>query len=187
MVVIFSGTIFALMVIELWGKFADKYGSYRLIGVLSLLLPIVPFLWILNDNPFYLIFVPSLISGISWAGLHLAENNFIYDNVRPQKRGLAISYYNMFWGAGVFLGAMTGAILIKFLKLNWIEPIIAIFIISGILEMAVYFWGIPKMWERKHKSKLNSNFWKEFLFKQAKPTFHEEIHEIMSIRKYLRE
>ena len=187
MIIIFSGTIFSLIILGFWGKFTDKYGNYKLICIISILLPITPFLWILNESPIYLIFVPSLINGISWAGLHLAEGNFIYDNVTQQKRGLAISYYNMFWGLGVFLGAATGAILIKFLKLNTIEPIIAIFIIGGLARIIVVFFFLPKIKEIRKKRKFHgSRTFKNIILKQAGPTLYHEFHEIMSIRKYLK-
>jgi MFS family permease len=81
-IIIFSGTIFSLITLELWGKLADRYGNYRVLCMISIIIPIVPILWILNTSVISLILVPSLLSGISWAGLHLAERNFIYDNVR---------------------------------------------------------------------------------------------------------
>ena len=152
-----------------------------------IIIPIVPILWILNTSVIYLILVPSLLNGISWAGLHLAERNFIYDNVNPQKRGLAISYYNMFWGVGVFLGAGLGAILIKFLEISIVEPIIAIFIIGSILRMIAVSWWIPKIKEIKKRRKIKS--FKEIedvILKEARPTILEEVHEIMSIRKYIK-
>jgi len=103
---------------------------------------------------FYLIFIPSALSGIAWAGIHLSETNFIYDNVSYQKRGLAISYYNMFWGIGLFLGASLGALLIKILDTNFIQPIILIFIIGALARAASVIWGLPKIKEiKKQKNK----------------------------------
>ncbi len=94
MIIIFIGTGTSLFTIELWGKFLDKYGTYRTLCISSSLLVITPILWILHPSIIYLVFIPSTISGIAWAGMHLAEQNFVYENVRSQKRGLAISYYN---------------------------------------------------------------------------------------------
>ncbi len=186
MIIIFSGTVFSLAVLGLWGKFADRYGNYRVLCITSILIPIVPILWILNHSPIYLIFVASLINGVAWAGFHLAERNFIYDNISPQKRGLAISYYNMFWGIGIFLGAGVGAILIKFLTISFIEPIIAIFLFGSILRMIVVFWWLPKIKEiRKTKKFDATKVIKDIILKQAKPTLLEEAHEIASIKEYI--
>jgi len=186
-IIILSGAIFSLFVLELWGKFADKYGNYTVLGITCILIPIIPILWVLFPYPIYLILVPSLIGGISWAGFNLAAGNFIYDNVHQQKRGLAISYYNMLTGIGVFLGAGIGAILIKFLTLSLTRSIFIIFIIGSIARMMVVFWGLPKIKETRKKRRFNSSkALKNIVFKHGKQTLREEAHEIMSIKEYLR-
>ncbi len=186
MVIIFSGTIFSLIVLELWGKFADRYGNYRTLCISTLIIPFIPILWVLNSNIFYLIFIPSALSGIAWAGIHLSETNFIYDNVSYQKRGLAISYYNMFWGIGLFLGASLGALLIKILDTNFIQPIILIFIIGALARAASVIWGLPKIKEiKKTKKFTSSKAFKEIIMKEGAPTIHEEVNDIIHIKKYL--
>jgi MFS family permease len=129
--------------------------------------------------------VPSLIGGVSWAGFYLAATNFIYDNVRPQKRGFAVSYYNMLNGIGIAIGAGIGAILIKFLTVN--NPIVIIFFISGILRMVAVFFGIGHIKEIKKEKRLRPRAIKNILIKGAGPTLIEEVHEIMAIKDYLRE
>ncbi len=188
MVIILSSSVFALGVMELWGKFADKYGNCRVMGITSLLIPTIPILWTLSSSPIYLVLVPAIISGISWTGFNLAVGNFIYDNVGVQKRGLAVSYYNMTTGIGIFLGAGLGALLIKFINTSFIEPILLIFLIGGIARMIVVFIWIPKIKEIKKTEKFNGRkAFKNLIFKQAKPTLIEEAHEIVSLKKYLRE
>lgn len=186
MIIILAGTLFSLAVLELWGKFADKYGNYKVLYLTSILIPTIPILWILSPSPIYLILVPSLISGISWAGFNLTASNFIYDNVSPQKRGLASSYYNMLNGIGIFLGAGLGALLIKFLTISFIEPILMIFLIGAVARMIVVFIFLPKVKEiRKTKRLISSKALKNIILKEAGPTLHEEVHEIISIKKYL--
>jgi len=186
MIIIFAGTIFSLIVLELWGKFADRYGNYKTICIAAAITPFVPILWILNSNPFYLIFVPSALSGIAWAGIHLSEKNFIYDNISSQKRGLAVSYYNMFWGIGIFLGASLGALLIKIIHTDFIQPIILIFIIGGLARAISVIWWLPKIKEIKKTKKFKSSkAFKEIILKEAAPTIHEEVNEIIHIKRYL--
>ena len=185
MIIIFSGTIFSLILLGLWGKFADGYGNYKALCIATSLTPLIPILWILNSNLFYLIFIPSALSGISWAGIHLTEKNFIYDNISDQKRGLAVSYYNMFWGIGVFLGASLGALLIKILDTNFIEPIILIFIIGAVARGFSVMWWLPKIKEiKKTKKFTTSKAFKEIILKEAAPTINEEVNEIIHIKKY---
>jgi MFS family permease len=187
MIIIFAGTIFSLLVIELWGKFADKYGNYKVLALTSIFIPLIPLAWILSSNIIYLFFVPSIIGGMSWAGFNLAATNFIYDNVSSDKRGLAVSYYNMLVGIGVFLGAGTGALLIKFLNTTVIEPIVLIFLIGTVARMLVAFFGITKIKEIRQTKKLSKNTFKHLILKEAKPTLVEEAHQIMSIKDYLTE
>ncbi len=187
MIIILAGTFYSLLVLELLGKFSDQYGSYNMLAITTIFLPIVPILWILSPSPYYLLFVPVLVSGISWAGFHLAVRNFIYENVGQQKRGMAVSYFNLLNGIGIFLGAGVGAILIKFLDVSFIEPILLIFIIGGIARMfAVFFW-IPKIKDIKYPKKFNAKkAFKEIILKDSVSTLSEEVREIASIGKYFR-
>lgn len=187
MIVILAGTALSLIVLQLLGKFADRYGNYKLVEISSIIIIFIPILWILNPSPIYLVLVPAALNGIAWAGLHLSEGNFIYDNISPQKRGLAISYYNMFWGIGVFVGAGISAFLIKYLKTDFIEPLFAIFILGALARAIVVAFGIRKMREIRHKRKFRGiESIENLIFKEAKPTIHEEFHEIMHIGKYLK-
>ena len=182
-----AGTFLSLLLIELWGKFADKYGSYNTIKISSILMIFLPMLWVINPNPIYLIFVPSALSGVAWAGFHIAENNFIYDNVGPQKRGLAITYYNLFLGAGIFLGGLISAMLTQYLNTTWIEPIILIFIIASILRFFVVAFGIRKLKEIRHTKEFKGiQSIGHLVLKEAKPTIQEEFRQVMHIGKYLK-
>ncbi len=186
MIITLAGSIFSLVVLELWGKIADKYGNYRVMLLNAFLIPAIPILWILSPNPIYLVIFPSIIGGMAWAGFNLSAGNFIYDNVRQEKRGLAVSYCNMLIGMGTFLGAGLGALLIEFLKTSLIAPIIIIFIISGILRMVAVLFGLRRLKEVRKTSKFyGTKSLKNVIIKQAKPTLIEEAHQVMSIKKYM--
>jgi len=186
MVVLISEVVFSLLLVELWGKIADKYGNYRVLIITTLILPIAPILWILHPSPIYLIFVPALIGGIAWGGFALATGNFIYDNVKKQKRSLAVSYYNMLWGIGVFAGAGVAALLIKYLP-TWIfEPIILIFLLSAIVRMVAVAWWVPKLKEVRKTRNLSTKRLEKIILKEIKPTLIEEAHQISSLGHYLR-
>ena len=143
MLITLSGTIFSLLVMELWGKVCDEFGNYCVMRVTGFVIPFIPVLWIFSASPIYLIFVPILLNGIAWAGFNLAANDFIYDNVRSEKRGIALSYFNMLTGIGIFIGAGIGALLIKFLVIDFISPIFFIFILSGVLMMLTVIIFMP--------------------------------------------
>jgi len=180
------GSFFSIVLIDLWGKFADRYGNYKTMIVTAFFIPVVPILWTLSSSPLYQIFIPSIISGLAWAGFNLASGNFIYDNVRPEKRGVAVSYYNMLVGLGTFLGAGLGAILIAYLNTSWIEPIILIFLICAVARMFVIIFGIPYLKEvRKTREFSGKSAFKNIIVKGTKSTLLEEAHQIMSIKEYI--
>lgn len=188
MTITLAGTLFSLSVLQLWGKFADRYGNYRTLAVSCIIVPFIPLLWIANPHPIYLILIPSLLGGIAWAGFNLAAGNFVYDSILPKKRAIAVSYYNLLHGIGVFLGAGLGAILIKYIHTESITPIFVVFIIGSVLRFLVIVIFLPQFKEvRKTKKFKSSRVFKNIILKQAKPTLIEEIHQISSIKEYLRE
>lgn len=187
MVLLTAEIMFSLLLVELWGKIADKYGNYKVLIITTIFLPITPILWILHPSPIYLIFVPALITGITWGGFALACGNFIYDNVRKQKRSLAVSYYTMLWGIGVSAGAGVAALLIKYLPVWIFEPIILIFIIGAIARMVAVIWWVPKLKEARKTQKLTPEKLEKTIIKEIRPTLIEEAHQITSIGHYLRE
>ena len=183
----FAGTFFSLFFIELWGKFSDKYGNYKTIILTTIIIPIIPLLWLFNNSVLYLILIPSTIGGIVWAGFILASGNLIYDNVSPQKRGFAVSYFNMVVGIGIFLGAGLSALLIKVLTIKIIEPLLAIFIIGSLIRMVVVYVFLIKIREiRKTKKFKGVKSLKDIFLHETKPTLIEEANEIMHIKRYFK-
>jgi len=93
-----SASVFSLLTMTVWGKLSDMYGNREMLKFGSILVSLIPILWILSKNPIYLIFIPQLVSGIGWAAFNLAASNFIYDSVTPQRRGICVAYYNLLNG-----------------------------------------------------------------------------------------
>ncbi|MBU2576266.1 MAG: MFS transporter [Nanoarchaeota archaeon] len=151
--IILSQAFFGLVIMRYWGKFADRYGNYAIMRITFIFIGIYPLLWLVSPSPIYLVFVPELIGGMAWAGFNLASGNFIFDCVTPQKRGIVLSYYNVLNGVGIFLGAGLGAILIGVIKINGMESILVIFIISAIARLTTGFVLTPHIKEvRKMES-----------------------------------
>lgn len=130
----------------LWGRFSDKYGNVRTLRVCSLIISVSPTLWVFSDNPYYLIFVPQVVSGIGWAGFFLAASNFIYDAVTRQRRGICFAYYNVLSGMSGFLGATIGGIISK-LSVGFMNIFLFIFLFSGIMRLMSALILVPKIKE----------------------------------------
>lgn len=186
--IILSGTIFSIITLNLWGKLADTFGNYKIITLTSLLMPLTPILYILSKNLFYLFIIPGLIGGTSWTAFVLVSKNFIYDNVKKADLGKYVSYFNLLLGLGSFFGGFIGSILISVIKTTWIKPIVFLFILGTVLRIIIAIFWIPKIHESRKKSKkpIKMNFQNTFI-KELKPAMIEDLHEIRTIPKYLKE
>ncbi len=138
-----------------WGRISDVFGNRRILTVTGLFIPLMPLLWTLSPNVWYLIAIQAL-SGFSWAGFSLAATNFIYDLIAPGRRATYLAVHNVLAAAGVFAGAMLGgylgAILPTQLSLfgfeaSWLSPLYGVFIVSGLVRAAVVLLLIPRLRE----------------------------------------
>ena len=148
---------FHIPTVHVWGKITDKFGGYFVLKIAAILVSIMPILWLFSGNVLYLIFVPQLVAGLGWSGYHIASSSFIYSSISPQKRAVAISYYNFIMGIGIFLGAALGAVLVKYLSwITFIEVILLIFLISGIARGIVSLTMLKKFKEVRKVQKATS-------------------------------
>lgn len=161
----------SLIFVPVWGKFADNYGNVKALRWTGILIPLIPLLWFLTFFVvkidftiaiIYLILV-EIFSGFVWAGFNLCTKNFIYDAVSREKLALCISYYNVFNGVAVFMGATIGG-LIASINFNFfgISTILILFLISAALRIIAYFSLMPKIKEvRGVKEYVDGEFGKE--------------------------
>ncbi|MBS3100046.1 MFS transporter [Candidatus Pacearchaeota archaeon] len=142
-----SATIFSIIFIPFWGKFADRYGNREMLKIGSVFISILPALWLFSKSPIYLILVPQLISGIGWAAFNLAASNFIYDAVTVPRRGIVVAYYSILNGAGVFIGAALGGIIAQYSSIQFMNVFLFIFLISAIARGVFSLLFIPHIKE----------------------------------------
>jgi MFS family permease len=101
-----------------WGRLADKYGTRKLLVMSSFLMPLCPLLWIFSTNILYLIII-EIYGGIAWAAFEISSFDFIFDATTPQKRATCVSYFNVLNGIFIFIGGLTGALIVKYNTLFW--------------------------------------------------------------------
>jgi MFS family permease len=94
------------------------------------------------------VFLIEIYSGIIWAGFNLAAGNFIYDAVTKERLAICSSYFNVLSGFGNLIGALIGAFLASH---DWgvfgLKPLIFLFVIGGIIRLAVHIFMIRKIKE----------------------------------------
>ncbi|MFH0924314.1 MAG: MFS transporter [bacterium] len=131
--ILLSSTIIGLVTFPIWGRNIDSIGSVKIVKSTSLLIPVVPLLWIISKNPIYL-FLIELFSGTVWSGFNLSASNFIYDAVSAPKRVRCLGYFNLINGIAIFLGATLGGFLVKYLPPLFGYPLLTLFLISAIFR-----------------------------------------------------
>ncbi len=153
---IISSSIFYILFSPLAGKFSDKYGNKKLLYLSSILFSLNPLLWIFLKNPIALILLPQLIVGLANAAFVISVTNFTYDSVSPKHRGICVAYLNILTGCGIFLGSITGGILLKYLNISSINPFIIVFALAALLRLSISLFFMAKIKEVKKVKKIPS-------------------------------
>jgi len=154
-ILITTVSIATIFTIYRWGKNADRIGNIKVLRVSSLLISSLPFWWILNQNPVYLIFVQAL-SGIAWAGFNLCSVNFIYDAVTPAKRTRCIAYFYFFNGLAVCFGSFAGGLLANRLPNIFSYRLFSLFFLAGTLRFIIALTLPRKIKEVRSVEKISS-------------------------------
>jgi MFS family permease len=133
------GSIVASLVsFPIWGKHADKIGNAKVLKTTSLLIPLIPVLWLFSSDPLYL-FTIEIFSGFVWGGFNLCSLNFIYDAVSPGKRMRCLGYFGFINGVATFVGAGLGGYLAERLPTLNGSRILTLFAISAALRFLSHF------------------------------------------------
>lgn len=138
-----------------WGRISDIFGNRRILSATGIIVPIMPLLWMVSSNYWYLLMAQAL-SGLAWAGFTLSASNFLYDLIAKDKRASYLAVHNVLAATGIFLGAMLGGYLGSKLPTNidvfgfawaWFSPLMGVFAISTLARFAVVAVLLPKIRE----------------------------------------
>jgi MFS family permease len=156
-IIIMASSVTTLIFMTWWGRFADKYGNYKVMKATGYFVPLIPAFWLIsyfmlgNISIFYIVIFllfGEAISGVIWGGFNLSAGNYIYDAVTRERMALCVSYMGVINGAGVFLGAILGGIIasIDFVFLGF-PTLFWVFIISLVARFIIIRIMIPKIRE----------------------------------------
>ena len=127
-----------LISFPLWGRHADHVGNAKVLKTASFLIPLIPLLWTLGRNFYYLLGV-EFFSGFVWGGFNLCATNFVFDAVSAPKRVRCLGYLNLLNGVAIFLGASLGGFLAEHLPPLGTTPLLTLFLVSSILRFMAHF------------------------------------------------
>lgn len=109
-----TAVLFQFLTLNYWGRISDVMGHRLVLVTTGALIPVLPALWLVSPNFWYLLGV-QVLSGFCWAGFNLSAGNMLYDLVPREKRATYQALQNVLMTAGVFAGGMLGVLLVRFL------------------------------------------------------------------------
>lgn len=125
-----------IVAVGYWGRRADALGNRRVIRICSLVVSVLPALWLVSRQVYFLLVIQAL-AGAFWAGINLCSSNFIYDSVTPEKRTRCISYFNTFNGVAICLGNLLGGFLATHIPPIFGYRMLTLFALSSFLRIVV--------------------------------------------------
>ncbi|MEY3666517.1 MAG: hypothetical protein RL572_57 [Pseudomonadota bacterium] len=141
------------LTLSFWGRFSDRFGNRLVMLFSSIVIPVVPLLWLFSPDHWYLIGV-QMVSGFVWSGYSLSTANYLYD-IRPHKSDFAVyaAMQSALSAVAVFGGALLGGLIataaphiaeaVPFLSAMR-SPLFIVFVASFLLRVAVSVWFIPR-------------------------------------------
>ena len=131
-----ASVIAQFLMLSTWGRLADVYGNRLILIVTSVSLPVIPLLWLLSANFWWLVLF-QVLSGLSWSGFTLSSGNLLYELVPRTRRAAYVAFHNIGTAAGVFAGAMLGASLEL-----WLPPRRVLFGATDVLSNLLYLFAL---------------------------------------------
>ncbi len=137
------------LTLSFWGRFTDRYGNRLVMRFCCLTIPVIPLLWLLSPDFYYLLLV-QMVSGLVWSGFTLSTANYLYD-IRPGKSDFAVyaATQSALGASMVFVGALTGGYIAAgssqlVLAWQWLNgigsPLFIVFCVSSGLRAVIAFW-----------------------------------------------
>jgi MFS family permease len=138
-----------------WGRLSDLFGNRLILATTGFIIPIMPALWVVSTNYYYLLGVQAL-SGLAWAGFTLSAGNTVYDLTPKDHRVTLMAVHSVLAATGTFVGALIGAWLGTHLPVNlvlggelyaWLTPLYGVFLISALARAITVGSFIRKLQE----------------------------------------
>lgn len=150
-----ASAVSSLIFQPFWGRRADRAGNIQVIRITSILLPIVPLLWLCSHNVFYLMGA-NIFSGFAWSGFNLVAINFIYDASEPASRTKQLAVFNSITGMAICLGSLTGGFIAPHLPHLLGHNLLTLFTISGAARGIIVLFFIRSIREVRHVTKMDT-------------------------------
>jgi MFS family permease len=152
--------LFKFVTLTLWGELGDRYGNKKILVLASLFIAVLPFLWIVNRN-FWWICLIQVFGGMAWAGFDISVLNFAFDVLPSEKVTRHTSYLLFYRGLATFVGGLIGGFLFhRFLFFE--SPYHGNFFLSGVLRVLI---AVPFLFFLKEERSVEHISYRDLMFK----------------------
>lgn len=131
-----ASALATVLAVPLWGRYADRSGTARILKFTGPLIGFIPLVWMLGRHPAELMAI-EMGSGFVWCGFELCVGIYLYDAVPAANRMRILAYFNVVNGVAAFAGATLGGVLAKCLPPMLGSRLVSLFFISAMLRFAV--------------------------------------------------
>jgi MFS family permease len=146
-----ASSVATLFTMSRWGRIADRIGNLKVMIASSILVPLIPLLWLVSRNLVVLGFVQAF-SGLAWAGFNLCSVNYLYDATATENRTRYLAWFNCGNGLAAGTGALLGGYLVTHMPALLGYQVLSLFLISGILRGAAALIFLPGLKEVRRVS-----------------------------------
>ncbi|BCA56379.1 putative Transporter of MFS family, contains Lipocalin domain [Nitrospira sp. KM1] len=140
-----AGILGQLVSLQAWGRIGDRFGNKALLSVTGLMVPFLPMMYLISTDTSFLCMV-NFFGGVTWGGLALGLQNYVFDAARSEDRGKAVAVYSTINASGWMVGALAGSLLVETLparmeaelfSFQLVSNLPLVFLLSGIFRLGV--------------------------------------------------
>ena len=146
--------------LTLWGELADRYGNKKILVLSSLLIAVLPLLWIVSPAFWWICLIQAL-GGLIWSGFDISALNFAYDVLPAEKVTRHTSYLIFYRGLAIFIGGLIGGLLIHHFSLLG-SKYYGNFLLSGVLRILI---AVPFLFFLKEERSVEQISYRNLMFK----------------------
>jgi hypothetical protein len=127
-----------------WGRFADRAGNIKVLGIVSRIIPAIPVCWLFCSHIGYLAFV-QVLSGTCWGAFDLCNQSYLYKVAPPDKKLRYIVYTRCLMLLSTAIGGLVGAYMVNGIFLTFGSRLLSVFMVSGFFRAVVVMYLMPKL------------------------------------------
>ena len=160
-----ASNVIALLIVPLWGKPLDRFGNKAILQICSRVCMLTPIVWLfVTPNNLWLILLSSLMSGIFWSPIDIAQQNFYFNASSAENRAMYVAvFFAMFNLCGVALSNAVGGFLVQNVfggvvagvpllqRIGW-NKYHLVFLLSCVLRVTVVLGLFPRLREEGARS-----------------------------------